>query len=319
MIREFRPREAPRLLSLLRESFPEEEALYGTRPDAWARVVDRIYRWDLRLVLGLLRAVGRPVFRFLVAEEEGRMVGTSIVSFGPRAGYISTVMVDPSWRRRGIARGLIRACETVTARVRRPYVALDVLAHNAPAIALYEAEGYRPLRSSALLALPFASPGDGVASVGPPLGPVRPYRADDREAVVAIARASRPPPVAEVLPVSSRSMGVSGTLDRILSSESAAWVLVEGGRPVGYVGASVSDAMDAGTVASPLVAAEATPEGARSLFAAAVGWIREHGAARAVCQIARDQEGAMAAAGAVGLREAHGLITLFRAARRSAG
>ncbi|MGI0068468.1 MAG: GNAT family N-acetyltransferase, partial [Thermoplasmata archaeon] len=107
MIREFRPSESERLFELLKENFPEEEALYGTQPGAWNRIVRRIYRWDVRFVVGLARTLGRPIFRFFTVEVDGRIVATTIVSFAQRSGYVSMVMVDKPFRGKGYARALM--------------------------------------------------------------------------------------------------------------------------------------------------------------------------------------------------------------------
>ena len=98
MIRDLRKVDAPRVLEFLQTQFPEEEALLGTRPEGFAKVVHRVFRWDAQLVIRLARLFGRPLFRFFVVEEDGRIVATTLLSFPERSGYVSMVVVDPAYR-----------------------------------------------------------------------------------------------------------------------------------------------------------------------------------------------------------------------------
>lgn len=77
----------------------------------------------------------------LKAVEAGQMVG--FVAGDPKPAqalsWIATIGVLPEYRRRGIGRQLLRACE---ARLKTPRVRLSVRASNSDAIRLYEQEGY---------------------------------------------------------------------------------------------------------------------------------------------------------------------------------
>lgn len=81
------------------------------------------------------------VIRFK-AVEEGQMIGFVAGETRPAQGaaWIATLAVDPLFRRRGIGRALLRACE---ARFRSSQVKLTVRVSNQGAISLYEREGYR--------------------------------------------------------------------------------------------------------------------------------------------------------------------------------
>ncbi len=50
---------------------------------------------------------------FLGAFENNQLVGTVIVSCDTRKGWINRLVVDPNYRRRGIAKALIAECEKV--------------------------------------------------------------------------------------------------------------------------------------------------------------------------------------------------------------
>ncbi len=314
MIGEFRPSESARLFELLKENFPEEEALYGTQPGAWNRIVRRIYRWDARLVVGLLRALGRPIYRFFTVTVDGRIVATTIVSFAERAGYISMVMVDRPYRGRGYARALMERARDAAERAHRRYVALDVLSGNAPAIALYRSLGYRDLREVGLFSRPLdpLRPVASTAAPPPPSADLRRYRSADREPLAAIAARAIPTTVAEVLPPNRRALNGSFTLDRILASESESWVVEQDGAPVAWASATVSDAMEAAGLSAPIVDEAADPARVDGLLRTAVDWCARRGAARIVSQVPLDHRRSVEALERAGFSIAHRLRTLYR-------
>jgi ribosomal-protein-alanine N-acetyltransferase len=77
----------------------------------------------------------------LKAMEDGEMVG--FVAGDPRPsegwGWIATIGVDPNFRRRGIGRALLRACESQMGVAKSR---LTVRVSNTTAIFMYEQEGY---------------------------------------------------------------------------------------------------------------------------------------------------------------------------------
>lgn len=80
----------------------------------------------------------------LKAVEDNRMVG--FVAGDPHPhdgwGWIATIAVDPTFRRRGIGTSLLHACEK---QLGVPRARLTVRISNQGAIALYEREGYAPI------------------------------------------------------------------------------------------------------------------------------------------------------------------------------
>ncbi|HEX8812050.1 MAG TPA: N-acetyltransferase [Terracidiphilus sp.] len=80
------------------------------------------------------------------AEQDGRLAGFVIVEWTRMlrgiVAYIQTIEVDPSFRRRGIARELLRLAEESACQARATYIWLHVDENNVAAIALYLSGGY---------------------------------------------------------------------------------------------------------------------------------------------------------------------------------
>ena len=81
------------------------------------------------------------VVRLKAIDENGKMIGFVAGDPHPSDGFswIATIGVMPEFRRRGIGRDLLHACE---AQLKTPRVRLSVRASNDGAIKLYEQEGY---------------------------------------------------------------------------------------------------------------------------------------------------------------------------------
>jgi ribosomal-protein-alanine N-acetyltransferase len=79
---------------------------------------------------------------FLAAREGGLLTGSVWVQTVLDEGYIGNVAVRPAFRRRGIADALLRALATIGRERGLAFLTLEVRAGNAPAIALYEKNGY---------------------------------------------------------------------------------------------------------------------------------------------------------------------------------
>ncbi len=311
MLRELRRADAPRIAELMRTSFPEEERLLGSRPEEFAKVADRLFRPDTRILLGFLRAIGRPIARFFVREADGHVVGTTLTTFPPRAGYLSMVMVDPAYRRRGFARELIEAGRRAAVRRGRPYVALDVLDENVPARTLYESVGYRPLRPSAYYV------NDAPAAAGPSttLPPhVRAYVPRDVAAIIAAHRSVTPPAIEEVLPLTTRQVRPNGWGAGIFNADSGAWVVDRGAGAEAFCTASVPRAMEAGHLSCPIVGRSADPALASALIRTATAWLGARGVPRVVTRVPADLTGARAAIESIGYRHAIPITTFYRSA-----
>jgi ribosomal-protein-alanine N-acetyltransferase len=92
--------------------------------------------------LDLLAVLTFPEVVRLKAVENGEMIGFVAGDPHPAEGFswIATIGVAPAYRRRGIGRDLLHACE---ARLKTARIKLSVRASNEGAIRLYEQEGYQ--------------------------------------------------------------------------------------------------------------------------------------------------------------------------------
>ena len=309
MLRDLAPADIPQLLPLLERHFPEEGALLGWRPESFNRVVRRLYRWDYRLLLGLMRLIGRPVYRCFVVDVDGRVAGITLLTFGARAGYVSSVVVDEPFRRRGYAKTLLSAASEATRRSRRSSVVLDVLEQNLPAKALYASLGYRRLRGQGFFRLdPLADPPSPAA----PPGGVRPFRPADAEGLAEIQRAGTPPEVEEVLPSEASAFRVSRALTGAFESTSEAWVAPAEGRPRAFIRATSSGVTEAGHLAGPVIEAGVDDPAVDALLETALAWLRAHGHRRAVAEVAEYDPRGRSALERAGFKEAQRMETLVR-------
>lgn len=307
MIRDLRKADTPRVYEFLKTQFPEEEALVGTRPEGFEKVVRRIYRWDTQLVIRLARLFGRTLYRFFVVDADGTIVATTLLSFSARAGYVSMVVVDPAHRRRGHAKALLERARVTTEAAGKKYIVLDVLAQNTPALALYDKVGYRPLRESSYLVREPDPPTNGGASSA-----IRPFHDRDAPRLAEISRRSTPPEVQEVLPVQPTSVRSSGFVNRILQSQTAAWVIDRGRGPEAYLAAVATPATDAGHFSNPIIGEGVDDLDAAALVRTAVDWCVARGSPRIVAMVPKANVRGHAALEGGGFHDALALWTLYR-------
>ena len=97
--------------------------------------------WSENLFRAALENPGAAV---LLAEEDGAVLGYAVLSAVLDEGNLDNIAVAPEYRRRGVADALLGAL-TGFGRGRLSVLMLEVRASNAPAIALYEKHGFRPV------------------------------------------------------------------------------------------------------------------------------------------------------------------------------
>jgi len=127
-------------------------------------------RVNLEFVTG--HAESRPI----VAEADGAIVGTGVVSLNGPVAWIGTIWVDPAWRRRGIGLALTQATiETAEVAGCRTLV----LVATAAGRPMYERLGFEVQTWYRIL----EAPGLDGETTDPR---VRPFRAADLDAIVAL-------------------------------------------------------------------------------------------------------------------------------------
>ena len=311
MIRDFRPSDTPTLVRFLTTEFPSEESILGSHPDRFFKVVRRVYRWDSRLLIGLLRLFRRPVFRLLVVDQDGAAVATTLLTFPGPSVFISMVATDPATRRRGYARSLLERSREVARGLGRQYLVLDVLTDNAPARALYEGKlGYVPLRETAFVVH------DRPTDFGPERSSLPPgsglYAKSDEPALLAIVRGQMPAEVARVLPRKTTGLGGGGIEQRIFPAERATWVVDRGNGAEAAILAIRPQDTDAAHVSDPIVAATADPALVAEMVRAAGAWCAARKALRIATEVPVSNVTGRAALDKEGFHGALSLWTLYR-------
>ena len=79
---------------------------------------------------------------FLVGLLEGKVVGSVMVGYEGHRGWINYLGVDPDFRRRGLARALMREAERRLRLENCPKINLQVRSLNTEAIEFYRGLGY---------------------------------------------------------------------------------------------------------------------------------------------------------------------------------
>ncbi len=86
---------------------------------------------------------GSPAQRFATARADGTVVGVGRLGVSGDWAGIAAMWVDPEYRRRGLARAMMRELASAAPDLGASRLHLQVWAHNAPALALYERIGFR--------------------------------------------------------------------------------------------------------------------------------------------------------------------------------
>jgi hypothetical protein len=247
--------------------------------------VRRAYRADLRLLLGLARLARRPLFDFWVIEEGGKVAATTLLTYGPTSGMVSTVAVRPPFRRRGYARALLAAAHGALRRYGRRWAVLEVLAENAPAIALYRALGYRRVRGGEVLARPLGPGAPPLPDASPGDARIRPFARRDAAPLVRVAEAPDPAELRALLPVTPGMFSVPPLLAAIVGSATEAWVLDGPEGPRAFLRATAGAPGRPAHLTQPILAPEVGAEEARAFVAHGLRYLSARSASRAVVEL----------------------------------
>jgi ribosomal protein S18 acetylase RimI-like enzyme len=278
-VRRLRPGDGDQLADLLCTAFAEEFAGAGADRAAVQRQVRAAVAAQTPGIRQLLTALGAR-YAYFVATYGGRVVGSTAVG-GGRLLVISSVAVHPAYRGLGIAQALLDRAHQFVQEQGRDRVVLDVLAHNTPALTLYDKLGYREYHRFRAYELPIVP--SHIAAIAPAgywLEPMTPART---AAFNAVERASLPPAYFEVTPtlrdryIRSR---LSQALERWLGGiHPHRRTLVHDGRTAGFVTSTVSAGQPEGRIDFPLVTPRAS-DGLAGALADAVHFIEQSGRLR---------------------------------------
>ena len=97
------------------------------------------FRFSRRAMRGFAEADGAIS---ILAEAGGGLAGFCIVQMEDQVGYVVTLDVEESWRRRGLARRLMAEAERKVCTAGGTAMALHVFPGNAGAVRFYESIGY---------------------------------------------------------------------------------------------------------------------------------------------------------------------------------
>lgn len=282
-LRLYRPGDSARVEDLWKRNPSAEFPLMGFDPGQVRNILERTERWNIRLILAFASAIRRPLFKFLIFEEEGTVVGTTMMSFAPAVASVGGVTVDTSVRRRGHAQELLKACERLGRRYGRRYLVLDVLAENEPAIRLYEKLGYKTIRDSRWMSRDLSHSIDVPARSQDYR--IRALQPSMTRRVAHLANADIPASYRLMVRVRPQDLQPSGLGQRIGGGASSTWVLEREQEILGCVRATVSPALQAAQIGPLVLAGPSDAQAWAGLINTALGWSAARKAPRAILSV----------------------------------
>jgi len=195
LIRDFRKSDLQNVLDLAQLCFAKEFELTGWDPEHVKKMVDQMFGIVGRTFLTLSRLFQMEPIKFFVAEVNQRVVGTTIIQRQGKVGYISTVMVHPNYRRKGIARKLMTNALEYIRKKRMKRAVLHVESTNAPAKRLYTELGFKEFEKIAHLAGKVDSSFKPVEVEGVQ---IRSFQKKDTDAAYELIRSSEDPKHLEI-------------------------------------------------------------------------------------------------------------------------
>ena len=90
----------------------------------------------------IVRKQGTDAELFMVAELDSQVRATIMVGYDGHRGWINYLAVHPEYRRRGVAKQLLRGAESHLCQKGCPKLNLQIRSSNPDAVAFYQAMGY---------------------------------------------------------------------------------------------------------------------------------------------------------------------------------
>jgi ribosomal protein S18 acetylase RimI-like enzyme len=244
-VRDFRKPDLASALKVVQLSFVEEFELKGFDPRHIEKLANQMFGVPGRILLGLLKTLGKEFLRAFAAEVGDQVVGTTIVTKQRKVAYISTVAVHPFFRRRGVARRLLkRALEYVRNQGLKRAV-LHVISTNSPAKALYVGLGFRDFEKVVLVAadVEWVSPPEPVKGIE-----IDDFRKSQTDTVHELLRFSEDPGRLDVFDYEKDDLQTT-FFERVFHLYSKEQMVAScGGRIIGYLESTHTTPEEAGQI-----------------------------------------------------------------------
>jgi ribosomal protein S18 acetylase RimI-like enzyme len=142
LIRDFRQGDLEGYLQCLKKSFVEEFEVEGHDPDFWRKMVRRRFKLSGKIFFLFLRLLRREPFKLFVADVNGMVSGATMTSIDGKIGYISSLMVHPDFRRKGLGAKLMNTTLNYIKKRKSTRAVLHVRLNNQAAKSLYHKLGF---------------------------------------------------------------------------------------------------------------------------------------------------------------------------------
>lgn len=312
-IRDFHKSDLNDLLDLLPRCFAKEFEITGFDSVHMRDIINRAYGMTGRLFLGTSRLFGKEPIRFLVAELESKIVGTTMVDSREKVGYISAVMVSPDHRRKGIATTLVKSANEYIQRRRMDRAVLHAVSTNAPAIGVYSKIGFEPFEQIAQLvgdsaSMPAQTDADGVE--------IRPFRGRDLDEVYNLTRASQEPNHLRIFGLSKKQLKIPFWLRLFRFSTEKRIVAVRDGKIIGSIVAAYTTPKEAGNISSIQVRPEDRSQSIeKALVTAATNEIKKGGVNRILATVPTSRQELIDVLKSLGFKETMVMVGMFKETR----
>ncbi len=274
-IRDFRKTDLDGALEVLELSFVEEFEVEGLDPEHARKLANQMFGVPGRILRGLLKLLGKEFFRFLVAESDGKVIGTTMVTRQRKVAYISAVAVHPDFRRKGIARKLMSSALQYVKTQKMKRAVLHVIATNMPAKALYLNLKFREFEKTALLSADVEelAPPEQTAKIE-----IADFQGNHADVVYELFQTSEDPKHLEILDYRKNDLKTT-FFERVFHLHQKVQMIASlNERIIGYVEATYTTSKEAGRIGNVQVSPELKGKGVEEMLTyAAVNRIKRAG------------------------------------------
>jgi ribosomal protein S18 acetylase RimI-like enzyme len=301
LVRDFRKSDLQGLLGVARLSFTQELEIIGFDEEHVKKMVNQMFGIAGRIFLFLSKLFGKEPIRFLVAEVGNRVVGTIGVSKRGEVGYVSTLMVHPKYRRKGVATQLMKAAIDFIRRKRMKRAVLHVISTNVSAKNLYVKLGFEEFEKVAYFVGDLSSLSKPVAVDGVH---IRSFHGDDLDAVYEVIKSSEDPKHLEIFCFRKTDLK-SSFFERVFRfyGESKIVALYDN-RIIGYAQAVCTTANEAGRIRNVHVCPEMKSKGVEEMLVfSVINEIMKVGTKKALVTASSDRPELIAATERLGFKK----------------